>query len=265
MVAVDAHEPDWRERSTRRAGVERRSNARSIKTAEQIMNAALALVGEKGSAFTVQELAKEAGVSLQTFYRYFAGKEELILAVVEQLVTQACDERRAKAQDIADPVERLRSHVTDMIALLYQDINQEALRFVPSAHLRLQEVYPDELARVTRRFTDLLVPEIEAAVAAGRLTSTDIEQDAWFLTQLVVTTFHHYAFTSERPPAELADQLWGFCLGALGGTAPNPTASPEEPTPRSGLEAVSRRAVGVVRRTSDVLARQTRARGERRG
>lgn len=37
-----------------------------------MLDAALRLIREKGDSFTTQELVKEAGVALQTFYRYFA-------------------------------------------------------------------------------------------------------------------------------------------------------------------------------------------------
>jgi AcrR family transcriptional regulator len=33
---------------------------------------------------------KEAGVALQTFYRYFASKDELLLAVIADAMTEAC-------------------------------------------------------------------------------------------------------------------------------------------------------------------------------
>ena len=45
----------------------------------------------KGDAFTTQELVKEAGVALQTFYRYFASKDELLLAVIADAMADACD------------------------------------------------------------------------------------------------------------------------------------------------------------------------------
>ena len=46
----------------------------------------------------------------------------------------------------------------------------------------------------------------------------DVEYDAWLVSQLSMTVYHHYAFsTSPEPYEQIADRLWSFCLAALGG------------------------------------------------
>ena len=72
----------------------------------------------KGESFTTHDLVKEAGVALQTFYRYFAGKDELLLAVIEDMVVEACAAYETRAEGIADPIERLHSHITSVVDLL---------------------------------------------------------------------------------------------------------------------------------------------------
>ncbi|WP_138985403.1 helix-turn-helix domain-containing protein, partial [Mycobacterium avium] len=57
-----------------------RSRERIANQVRLMLDAALRLIREKGDSFTTQELVKEAGVALQTFYRYFATKDELLLA-----------------------------------------------------------------------------------------------------------------------------------------------------------------------------------------
>jgi len=82
------------------------------------------------------------------------------------------------------------------------------------------------LIEANRRFTDLLIPEITEAVEAGQLSPSDVESDAWYVTELVMATFHHYAFATKDVPAEqLAESLWHFCLAALGGSANRPRPS----------------------------------------
>ncbi len=129
-------------------------------------------------------------------------------------------------------------------------------RFVTSQHYGLQEIYPDEMARATGAFQELLVPEIEAAVADGLLAPGDIQRSAWFVNQLVMATFHHYSFAEDgRPPADLGDQLWNFCYQALGGPGPAGTSTTETSSAetsstesiKSGLTAATRWATGMVR------------------
>ena len=68
------------------------STPKSQMTRERIVSAALELFETKGYAeSTMRDIAKEAGVSLGLTYRYFARKEELVLALYEQLAQQAFD------------------------------------------------------------------------------------------------------------------------------------------------------------------------------
>ncbi len=73
-----------------------------------IVDAARRLIAERGERFTTQELVKEAGVALQTFYRLFAGKDQLLLAVFEDMIAEYCTQVEGAARDLPDPVDRLR-------------------------------------------------------------------------------------------------------------------------------------------------------------
>jgi hypothetical protein len=74
------------------------------------------------------------------------------------------------------------------------------------------------VAHATRPFTDLLLEEIGTACAAHRLDPPDPEYAAWLITQLTMAVFHHYDSAGLDEPADVvADRLWTFCLGALGG------------------------------------------------
>ncbi len=65
-----------------------------------------------------------------------------------------------------------------------------------------------------------MATQLELAGADGALTPADPQRDAWFITKLVMAVFHHYAF-AEGPDevAAIGDELWGFCLTAVGGRA----------------------------------------------
>ena len=80
----------WAERAADRSPAVQRSRARQMEQATLIVDAARRLIAERGERFTTQELVKEAGVALQTFYRIFAGKDQLLLAVFENLIAESC-------------------------------------------------------------------------------------------------------------------------------------------------------------------------------
>jgi TetR/AcrR family transcriptional regulator len=227
-------DPAWADRAAERSPTVQRSRERSIAQAKVIVDAAIELIAEKGSAFTIQELAKRAHVALQTFYRHFAGKDDLLLAVIEQTISQNMAQYQAGAAHLVDPLDRLRFYVTSAFAGLDDPDLMEARRFITAEHFRIHQIFPDELGRANRAFTELLIPEVQAATDAGQLRSDDVASDAWYVTELVMATFHHYAFsTSTESVDEIADTVWRFCLRALGGSpAPTESAPPVTGTGR---------------------------------
>jgi AcrR family transcriptional regulator len=210
----------WADRAADRSPTVQRSRSRSREQARRVVAAARRLVDQKGGSFTTQEVVKEAGVALQTFYRHFPGKDQLLLAVVEDLIAESCALYEERARDIPDPVGRLRFYITAALSGL--DTERSAgPRFITAEHWRLHQLYPDELAQATRPFTELVLREVRAAAVDGQLAPTDSEHDAWLVTELIMAVFHHHAFaTSTRPTRETAELVWSFCLAALGGKRP---------------------------------------------
>jgi TetR/AcrR family transcriptional regulator len=210
----------WAERAADRSPAAQRSRARRIEQAESIVNAAHRLIAERGDRFTTQELVKEAGVALQTFYRLFAGKDQLLLAVFEDMIAESCARYERAARHLATPIDRLHFYVTEAVRSLGEGEASIGPRFVTAEHWRLHQLFPEEMSRATQPFTDLLTAQLELAAAAGTLVPADPEHDAWFVTKLVMAVFHHYAFADPLPDMPtLGDGLWSFCARALGVSA----------------------------------------------
>ena len=209
----------WAERAAERSPSVQRSRTRSMARAQQIVQAARRLIEQNGTNFTTQELVKEAGVAIQTFYKHFGSKDMVLLAVLEDMIAEGCAAFVAAASELTDPLDRLHFYVTAVIAGLDPAAGHAIEpRFVTSEHWRLQQLYPEEVALASRPFTDLLVPEIRAAAQAGLLHPNDIEYDAWLVNQLAMAVYHHYAFSNSNESHEqVANRLWSFSLAALGG------------------------------------------------
>jgi AcrR family transcriptional regulator len=206
----------WAERVADRSPSVQRSRDRSVEQARSIVAAAQRLIEAKGPSFTTQDLIKEAGIALQTFYRYFPSKDALLLAVIEQVIDENCAAFRTQARTLSDPVERLHFYVTATVRGL--ETTGSGPSFVTSEHFRLQTLYPAEVSRATRPYTDLLVEEIQESVAAGRLHPRDPAYAAWLITQLTMAVFHHYDCAGLDEPTEVvAQRLWEFCSAALKG------------------------------------------------
>jgi len=219
MTAAPASPVPWVERLADRSESVQRSRARQIEQAQAIVAAARRLIIERGDQFTTQELVKEAGVALQTFYRIFGGKDQLLLAVFEDLIAESCADYERTAEALPDPIARLHFYVSVTVGGPADATHGVAPRFITAEHWRLHQLFPDEMAHATQHFTDLVERQLQLAVRDGVATSTDVSGDSWFITKLVMATFHHYAYAEvDVDRAAIAEDLWSFCLRAIGGT-----------------------------------------------
>ena len=208
----------WVDRVADRSPVVQRSKDRSFEQARVIVDAARRLVETNGPSFTTQDLIKEAGIALQTFYRYFSSKDYLLLAVIEDVIDENCQAYREHAAKLSGPVERLQFYVTATVKGLGS--SGRGPSFITSEHFRLQTLYSAEVSQATQPYTDLLVEEIGAAVTAGHLQTKNPEYSAWLITQLTMAVFHHYDCAGlDEPTDQIAHKLWEFCWSAIDGPA----------------------------------------------
>jgi AcrR family transcriptional regulator len=196
----------------------RRNGTRGPANTEALLAAAHRLVLERGENFTTQDLIKEADVALQTFYRHFGSKDQILIAVLSDLIRGHCETLAARGAALDGPVERLHFYVTDTLNVMVGNPGASGARFMTSQHWRLHQEYPEALAEATKPFADLVQAELEVALAAGVLTPRDPERDAWLINKLVMAVFHHYAFVDDDAGvATIAEEVWEFCLAAVGG------------------------------------------------
>ncbi len=199
-----------------------------------MVDAARRLIEQKGERFTTQELVKEAGVALQTFYRHFEGKDQLLLAVLEDTIAEGAAQFDEAARHLANPLDRLQSYVTAVLQAVHGGAGVNA-RLITAEHWRLHQLFPQEMAYVTKPVTDLLLRDIREAEAQGLVRPADPERAAWLMTKLLMATYHHYAFATDDEGAEtIAGDVWAFCLAALGGTPSRPDEPRRRGKGRSG-------------------------------
>jgi AcrR family transcriptional regulator len=196
---------------------EPRQTLRRGEHATAILEAAHRLINEK-SDFTTQELVKEAGVALQTFYRHFTSKDHLLITLIGDLVSSNAMalEADAEANGLVDPMDRLEYFIRWPL----QDMNSPTpglnRTFITSQHWRLHQFYPDEVVEATRPYSDLLCRTIVDGAAVGVLAPRDPERDAWLIATMVMGVFHHYSFhPDDSGKATAAADVWAFCEASL--------------------------------------------------
>src|SRR5262245_51949954 len=85
------------------------ARARAEKRVQRFLDAALELMSSSaGEEFTVQEVVERSGQSLRSFYQYFAGKHELLLALFEESVRTTTEHLAEAVAEETDPLARLQ-------------------------------------------------------------------------------------------------------------------------------------------------------------
>src|SRR5215470_16965912 len=107
----DASVPAWQRRSMDRSL--RSARARAHARSDRFVTAAIRLLQEQGSTdFTVQDVVERSKMSIRTFYKYFASKDDLLVAVYETIVARDAVPRLKKSiAKFKDPLLRLRAYI----------------------------------------------------------------------------------------------------------------------------------------------------------
>ena len=216
----DAAEVTWRDRAVERSL--RGARAKAVSRSDRFIEAATEILGETGRTdFTVQELIERSKTSLRSFYQHFSGKEELLLALFEEIITTSVTEWRSEIATLPDTLSALR--------LLMDKIHGQAAspdggginRALSVYHLQLAESRPAEYARVLSPLRALILELVQQGVDDGTFRS-DIEPEtlAMIMMQTVVGAAHMHALGAEPTGVPLeSEQLWDFCLfGGLVGS-----------------------------------------------
>jgi AcrR family transcriptional regulator len=209
----------WTERAADRSPLMQQTRSRNVRQMEIMVEAAKRLIARKGYSFTTQELAREAGVALQTFYRHFGGKDQLLLATIEDLHATTVEQYTVATRDLPDPLARLHYYVTAVISTL--DGTGEDARspqFMTAEHWRLHQLFPEEMAFATQPTVDLFARELRAAKEQGLISPSDVDRSAELMVILIRAVYHEYAFKSKpEPAAAIAEHVWELCLRGVGG------------------------------------------------
>ena len=184
----------------------------------EFVHAALALLEEEGSVdFTVQDVVQRSGGSLRRFYQLFSSKDDLVLALFEELITQLVEHIPASVQAGAPPLDRLEICVRTVWDFVRGEDAPPAkiVRSMAALHNQLAASRPDGLRLAWDPLRQLISGIIADGVADSSIRS-DIEveelADLFFDVSLAA---HIFAIGRIGSTHARFDPLWAFCLGAL--------------------------------------------------
>jgi len=218
----------WRELSVARSlGPARERAERRV---QRFLDAALELMtSTSGKEFTVQQVVERSGQSLRSFYQYFDGKHELLLALFEESVRSTAEHLRELAASEPDPGARLHRAAVEYYQMCRppqepptgpRPTSQAMAEFAQ----QLLTAHPKEAARAFVPLVSLFEELLEDAAGAGVIRS-DLAHRRIAGVVLQAIMFNAFAMTisgaSVKPDGgDAAEELWGLVLHGIGtGTA----------------------------------------------
>ena len=164
----------------------------------------------RSAAFTVAQIAQRASLSLKSFYRCFPGKDELLLALLEddsQIGAHALAQRVGERES---NVAALHACVTELFALISQSGQLGYASVLVREHRRLSEHYPLELRVALAPLVELLAEHIAAAT-----NTPDPRRDAETMFRVILQGIDDVVVGRVTDANEQAEYLWRFCWGGL--------------------------------------------------
>jgi AcrR family transcriptional regulator len=218
----------WREQAVARSLDSARLRAES--RVQRFLDAAIELLNSGPSKdFTVQEVVERSGQSLRSFYQYFGGKHELLLALFEESVRSTAEHLRDVITQEDDALERLHRFVVEyylMCRPMEEPTTVVSVRppLIAEFAQQLLTTHPKEAARAFVPLVALFEELLDEAVAAKAIRE-DLRRGPTVGVVLEVIMFNAFSSTiggsSVRPEDHgSAEELWKFVLHGIGNIPP---------------------------------------------
>src|ERR1700753_1795262 len=148
---------------------ERNRRGEGTRLREEILDAAMRMICDSGSeeSVTLRAVAREVGISAPSIYAHFPDREAIVGAVVDKVFAQFIEALRKNADEIADPVVRLRAGCQNYLDFARESPNRYRVMFG-----RVETPHPAgyEMTPIQRETFGYLVDAIQRGIDAGRST-----------------------------------------------------------------------------------------------
>jgi AcrR family transcriptional regulator len=199
------------------------ARSRAENRVELFLDAARELIDVKAGEFTVQEVVERSGQSLRTFYQYFGGKHELLLALFEESIRAAAAHLEEVVAAVDEPLERVRRFTLEYFLMCRRSPNARPTTVRASAMVdfaqELLTSHPQESARAFSPLVELLDALLVTAQESGALRA-DVDHRRLAGAMLQATMFDAFAVgISGLPPGpdvEDATSHWELLVRGIG-------------------------------------------------
>jgi AcrR family transcriptional regulator len=174
----------------------------------RLIDAAFAVMRTTGDIDPqVRDIVKAAGLSNQAFYRHFASKDALLLAVLADGQRQLVGYLRARVASSNDAEAQVRLWIEGMLAQARNPDAAEATRPFAINGARLADRYPADLAATRADLLTTLAPSVTALGGS--------DHDAAFVCELTLARMNDAIIQRRSPEPREVRNLVEFCLAGV--------------------------------------------------
>jgi AcrR family transcriptional regulator len=185
----------------------------------RFMKSALAILGETGRTdFTVLEVVERSKTSLRSFYQHFSTKDELLLALIEKIMTEST--RKWREDTTGLPSAAALRVLIDRICTPAESSTQDRVnRGLTDYNDHLAETLPREYARVLSPVHELIKDIINRGIDEGTFRAgLDVDATAALIMQSSLGAMRLRVLGAELNGVPIdPDHIYDFCLNGLTG------------------------------------------------
>jgi AcrR family transcriptional regulator len=207
------------------ARVEDRAVERAVRVAKErarddvqvLVAAGRKLLHRDGAAdMTIADVLTEAGLSTRAFYRHFASKSDLLLAIYDNEVDRYTPRLQRRLDAATTARAGLEAWIDELLAAGFEPRRGERTRAMFTWAIPLQQEFPVEFAAVRDALTGPLEAVLEAGRADGSFPNAEPRRHAQFIRALTWQLVEERLSGATIDVAEARDEVLRFCLLALG-------------------------------------------------
>lgn len=205
----------WRQRAVERSLSAARAKAQSRN--DRYIKNTIALIGETGRTdFTVQEVVERSKTSLRAFYQHFTNKDELLLAVLEEIMAHSTQVWRADAASL-DSAAALRMLIEKLSEQPESSKQNSINRALSIYNDQLAATRPQDYARVLSPLYDLCREILARGIQANVFRpDIDVDETAAVVMHTVLGAMRLSILGAELSGKPVpADRLFEFCMRGL--------------------------------------------------
>ncbi len=185
--------------------------------AKRFMKSALTILGETGRTdFTVLEVVERSKTSLRSFYQHFSTKDELLLALIDKIMSESTKKWREDTTGLKSTAA-LRVLIDRICTPAESSTQDRVNRGLTDYNDHLAETLPREYARVLSPLHELIKEIINRGIVEGTFRrGFDVDATAALIMQSALGAMRLQVLGAELNGVPIdADHIYDFCVSGL--------------------------------------------------